>query len=95
MHGRVDAESMAGTAAMIAVLLTTGCGQPAGKPVETLRIEDVPPELIAIAREKLPNVRFNTVWRKPSGMFELRGKAKNGKIREVDIRPDGTVKEVE
>lgn len=48
-----------------------------------------------IAREKLPGVTFDTVWRKPSGTYEIRGKQKNGKIREVDIAPDGTIVEVE
>ena len=95
MRGRMNGWSTGGRAAVAAALLAAGCGRPAAKQVEALRIEDVPPELVAIAREKLPDVRFDTVWRKPSGTFELRGKGKNGKIREVDIRPDGTVEEVE
>ena len=61
----------------------------------TLRLEDVPPDLMKIAKEQLPGVAFDTVWKKPSGTFEIRGKEKNGKIREVDIRPDGTIEEVE
>ena len=47
------------------------------------------------AREKLPGVTFDTAWRKASGTYEIRGKQKNGKIREVDIDPDGTIVEVE
>jgi len=75
-----------------------GCGsQPAEAPggLTTLRLEDVPPELMKVAREQLPGVEFDTAWRKASGTYEIRGKAKNGKIREVDLRPDGTVEEVE
>ena len=63
--------------------------------VTTLQLEDVPPDLMRIAKEQLPGVAFDTVWKKPSGTFEIRGKEKNGKIREVDIRPDGTIEEVE
>jgi len=82
----------------LALVLTAaacvGCGK-AKQELTTLRLEDVPPDLMKIAKEKLPGVAFDTVWKKPSGTFEIRGKAKNGKIREVDIRPDGTVEEVE
>jgi len=75
-------------------LVVSGCS-PQQPQVTTMRIEDVPPKLMEIAREKLPDVTFDTAWKKASGTFEIRGKAKNGKIREVDIRPDGTVEEVE
>ena len=75
-------------------LIIWGCN-PKQALVTTIRIEDVPPNLMEIAREKLPDVTFDTAWKKSSGTFEIRGKAKNGKIREVDIRPDGTVEEVE
>jgi hypothetical protein len=71
-----------------------GCGE-SKQEITTLRLEDVPPELMKIAKEQLPGIEFDTVWKKPSGTFEIRGKAKNGKIREVDIRPDGTIEEVE
>ena len=71
-----------------------GCGK-GRQELTTLRLEDVPPDLMKIAKEQLPGVEFDTVWKKPSGTFEIRGKAKNGKIREVDIRPDGTIEEVE
>jgi hypothetical protein len=71
-----------------------GCGESSvGK--TTLRLEDVPADLMAIAKEKLPGVQFDTAWKKASGTYEIRGKGKNGRIREVDIRPDGTVEEVE
>lgn len=71
-----------------------GCGE-SKRGITTLRLEDVPPDLMRIAKEKLPGVEFDTAWQKASGTYEIRGKARNGKIREVDIRPDGTVEEVE
>lgn len=71
-----------------------GCGR-SQRQVTTLRLEDLPPGLMQVAREKLPGVTFDTAWRKASGTYEIRGKAANGKIREIDLRPDGTVEEIE
>lgn len=80
--------------ALLSLVVAAGCGE-TKREVVTMRLEDVPPELMAIAKEKLPGVAFDTAFKKASGTIEIRGKAKNGKIREVDIRPDGTVEEVE
>lgn len=63
--------------------------------VTILRIDEVPPALMEIAREKLPGITFDAAWQKPDGTYEIRGRARNGKIRDVDIRPDGTVAEIE
>lgn len=80
---------------LAAVAVAVGCsGQPASPP-EELSIADVPPSLMEVARKALPGVEFDRVYRKPSGTLEIRGKAKNGKIREVEVRPDGTVEEIE
>lgn len=79
---------------LVASACWAGCGENK-REMTTLRLEDVPPDLMKIAKEHLPGVAFDTVWKKPSGTFEIRGKARNGKIREVDIRPDGTIEEVE
>ena len=81
--------------ALIATAVMAGCSRPQPAAPPPLRIEDVPPEIMKVAREQLPDVAFDTVWRKPSGTFEIRGKARNGKVREVEVRPDGTVEEVE
>lgn len=72
----------------------SGCGGEQ-RTVTTLRLDEVPPELMAVARQQLPGVEFDTAWKKANGTFEIRGRARNGKIREVDIRPDGSVEEVE
>lgn len=74
--------------------LAGGCRE-TQQPIVTLKLEDVPPELMRIAAEKLPGVTFDAAFRKASGTIEIRGRAPNGKIREVDVRPDGTVEEVE
>lgn len=74
-----------------------GCGEAPmpGRGITVMKLEDVPPELVKAAQEKLPGVTFDTAWRKASGTYEIRGKQKNGKIREVDIEPNGTIVEVE
>ena len=72
----------------------TGCGETKEQKT-TVDIKDVPPEIMKVAKEKLPDVAFDAAWRKANGNYEVRGKAKNGKVREIDIRPDGTVEEIE
>jgi hypothetical protein len=72
----------------------TGCGEKKEQKT-TMDIKDVPPEIMKVAKEKLPDVAFDTAWKKANGNYEVRGKAKNGKVREIDIRPDGTVEEIE
>lgn len=51
--------------------------------------------MMQLAREKLPGVAFETAWQLSNGMYEVRGRAKNGKVCEIDINPDGTVVEIE
>lgn len=80
---------------LLPVAVAAGCSKTPTAPEAAMRIEDVPPELMKIAQQELPDVTFDTVWRKPSGTLEIRGKAKNGKVREVEVRPDGSIEEVE
>ena len=56
---------------------------------------EITPDIMAIAKKNLPDVNFTTAWKKANGTFEVQGKNKNGKIREIDIRPDGTIEEIE
>lgn len=69
----------------------------AAKPTvpKTIALSDVPPATMETAIKALPDVVFDEVWVKKDGTLEIRGKAKNGKVREVEIRPDGTVEEIE
>jgi len=63
-----------------------------------MELKDVPSEIMKVANEKLPGVTFDSAWKEANGNYELRGKDKNdktGKIREIDIKPDGTVDEVQ
>lgn len=78
--------------AALVALLALGCG---GAKVEKspLKVEEVPPEIMKIAKEKLPDVAFTDAY-KENGNFELRGKDKRGKLREIDITPEGKVVEL-
>lgn len=77
----------------LSAIVLTGCG---GKPEQktTMELKDVPPDILKVAKEKLPGVTFDSAYKEPSGSYELRGKDKTGKVREIDIKPDGTVEEV-
>ncbi len=77
------------------VLSAVGCGEAKKAPPKTMLISDVPAAFMETARKELPNVDFDEVWVKKDGTLEIRGKAKNGKVREIEIRPDGTVEEIE
>jgi hypothetical protein len=82
---------------VFAFLLATlvGCGAASGGGKTVVELKDVPENVMKVAREKLPDVTFDAAWKKPNGVIEVRGKAKNGKVREIDIRPDGSVEEIE
>lgn len=78
----------------LSVLILSGCGE--NSPLKSrMELKDVPPEIMKVAKEKLPRVSFDSAYKEPNGSYEVRGKAKNGKVREIDIKPDGTVEEIE
>jgi hypothetical protein len=73
------------------VLALVGCS---GKIEKTpLKLEDVPPNIMKMAKEQLPDVEITEAY-KEGPNYELRGKNKKGKVCEVDISPEGKVVEV-
>ena len=78
----------------LSAVFVTGCGE---KPQQKtpMELKDVPPDIMKVAKEKLPGVTFDSAYKEPNGSYEVRGKDKTGKIREIDIKPDGTVEEIE
>lgn len=78
----------------LSALALTGCGEKKAQKT-TMELKDVPPEVMKVAKEKLPGVTFDAAYREPNGSYEVRGKDKSGKTREIDIKPDGTVEEVQ
>ena len=79
----------------VVLCLISGCGVVRRDPPKRIDLKEVPESIMKIAREKLPDVNFDNALMKPSGTYEVRGKNKAGKLREIDIRPDGTVEEIE
>jgi hypothetical protein len=64
-------------------------------------IEDVPADLMAAAKKRLPDVKFVDAWKNVDSKsnklvsYEIRGKNPNGKIREVRVGLDGSILEEE
>jgi hypothetical protein len=84
-------------------LLLGGCGERDTKPTrfrEMLKIEEVPDDIMAVAKEALPGVEFSDGWKnlRPDGTFdsyEIRGRNAQGKTREVRVSPSGEILEME
>lgn len=60
-----------------------------------LPLEKVPEPVIKVAKDKLPGVTFEQAWTTRQGNYEVRGKDKNGKVRDIQIAPSGEVIEVD
>ncbi len=77
-----------------ASMVASGCSEGGGKAV-VVPLDQVPEPLVKTAKEKLPEVKFDHARRLSNGNYEIRGKAKNGKVREVELTPNGEVVEIE
>jgi hypothetical protein len=85
-----------GEAVLIFALGCGGTAPPEADPI--IPIDQVPPRVMEVARQELPGFTFDTVYKmKVEGKdaYEVRGKDKRGKVREVEVAPDGTVLAVE
>ena len=75
--------------------LVTGCGMLTGcgaEKTEMVPIDKVPAAVMDKAKAELPGVTFDTAWKEKEGsveFFEVRGKTKEGKTRDVKISSDG------
>ena len=83
--------------ALCGLAVWSGCGE---KPetIETVSLEKLPPGALKTAEKTLPGVKFELARKikidgKPA--YEIRGKNKEGKIREVEVDEQGKVLEVE
>ena len=80
------------------VLLVAAVGCSGEKPPakEPVPVDQVPEKLMKVAQQELPEVvKFEQAWKLANGNYEIRGKTKTGKIKEVQLKPDGTVVEKE
>ncbi len=84
--------------ALLLSLAVAGCGrQPAPKNA-FVPIAEIDPALVKKAQAELPGVKFDSARKIQvygQDAYEIRGKAANGKIREVEVTAAGEVLEVE
>ena len=78
----------------VLLLCAIGCGGGEGEKTG-VKLEDVPPPAMKTAKEKLPGINFHEVYLKKDGTYEIRGKDKTGKVREVEVKADGTFVDLE
>jgi hypothetical protein len=81
----------------VLLMLILGCSDKRENDMP-IPFEKVPPTLVKIASERLPGVSFQTAYKETKGgkdVYELRGKTKEGKIRDLEITADGEVIEVD
>lgn len=78
-------------------LLTMGCsGHPkVNRDESVITLDKVPPAALKAAQGKLPDVKFDSVWKVGEDRFEIRGKTPAGKIRDVQVTAAGDILEVD
>lgn len=71
-----------------------------GRSRRVVAVKDVPADVLKAAKAALPEIEFQDAWSNhgPEGQlesYEVRGRASNGKIREVRVSTAGKVLEME
>jgi len=64
------------------------------KAEDAVPLDQVPPAAIKAAEKALPGVKFENAW-KDGDTFEIRGKAKGGKLKDAKVTTEGKVLEVD
>jgi hypothetical protein len=89
------------TTALLALALVSltawGCGDEVQR-METVPLDQLPAGSLEAAAKALPEVKFDQARKaKFNGQdaFEIRGKDKRGKIREVEVSTSGQILEIE
>jgi hypothetical protein len=81
---------------LLVAVVVCGCGESIGEgKKEVVAMDKVPPAVMKAAQDKLPDIKFDSVLKTSKGLYEVRGKAKTGKIREVEVNESGEVVAVE
>jgi len=79
------------------LMIAAGCGE-VGENDTPMPLDQVPPSIMKVARDKFPEVKFDSAYKETKDgkeVFEVRGKSKDGKIREVEVTADGKILEVD
>lgn len=76
----------------LVVAMALGCGE---KNQGENLIDKVPANLMTIAKENLPDVTFDQAWKTSKGNYEIRGKMKSGRVRDIQLTPEGKVVEID
>lgn len=82
---------------LLGLLILTGCGEatPPARHKDVVTLDTLPAAVLKAAQEQHPDVTFETAWKTADGHFEVRGKAKTGKIHDVKVSESGEVLEVD
>lgn len=83
---------------MILLGLALGCAGESPIRDEPVPIDQIPAVAMEAAKKALPGYTFDTAFKlKVDGqdVFEIRGKDRKGKTREVEVTPAGEVLEIE
>ena len=82
-------------ASIVRLSILIGCGSIGEGPKVQVKMEEVPPAALKTAQDKLPGMVFTEAFLKKDGTYEVRGKTKTGKVREIEVKADGTFVELE
>jgi hypothetical protein len=80
------------------LIFALGCTSSPPESDPIVPIEQVPANVMEVARKQLPGYTFDTVYKmKIDGKdaYEVRGKDKRGKVREVEVSATGEVLAIE
>jgi uncharacterized membrane protein YkoI len=80
------------------LLFALGCARSSPQSDPIVPIEQVPANVMEVARKQLPGFTFDTAYKmKIDGKdaYEVRGKDKRGKVREVEVSATGEVLAIE
>jgi hypothetical protein len=84
---------------LLLVLLVGGCAKTETAQKNSVPLDKVPATAMdaatKAAKEKFPDLKFESAWKKPTGVFEIVGKTKSGKVHDVEVTEAGEITEVE
>jgi hypothetical protein len=84
---------------LLLVVLVAGCSKSETAQKNSVPLDKVPATAMdaatKAAKEKFPDLRFESAWKKPSGVYEIVGKTKTGKVHDVEVTEAGEITEVE